>query len=259
MTTTEEMLERHPNCRVCGGPADTVRDESNPKWGLDANGNPRTTPDEWLQEATVRGYTVVGVCWEHLDVARKAGGGWHEPATPRGATNRMERLRIEKETARDELIAALGGACRECGGVFPREEMRVLIPERSRHQFGIGTKAEWWRFVARHERLLELAQLLCIDCGPAKTSEQPSRVSDRQRVLQAYGGQCWHPECSRAGDLMVTAMPGTAPLRWPNGDKYTSAAKLRHLVRTGFPPGWTLSCGRHLASLQTRGDVPISR
>jgi hypothetical protein len=250
----ETMLEACPTCRVCEGAADTVRDSSNPKWGLDPDGKPRTEIGEWL--AGVNPMDVVGVCWEHLDVARKPGGGWiHPKGKQTKSGNWMKDRQTEKRDARVELIQALGEQCATCGQQAPAEEMRVIVPDQSRHQYGISSRAEWWRFIVAHPRILEMAHLLCVGCGPATRVQRPDRLNRRERVVRAYGGVCWRPGCNRSEDLMIAARPETPTLRWPNGEKYNSAAKVAWLVRNGFPPGWTLTCGPHQNELQRGGGI----
>lgn len=250
------VLKLHPNCRVCDKPSETVRQRYNPPWGLDAQFNPQKTVDEFLDALeTGEPFQVVGVCEAHLDFAETPDGEFIDtrkrPKSKSGG-NWVARRREEHTEARSLLIAALGGKCRHCKTAADPEEMRVRVPERTRHELGISTRAEWYRFLLARPALLQQAQLYCLSCDLPTTSVDPDQRDARGRVIQAYGGHC--ALCPRTTGLMVAARPGTPPLRWPNGDKYNSPAKVRHLINAGFPSGWAVVCPAHLAEL-TRGSM----
>jgi hypothetical protein len=244
------FLKDNPKCRVCGEISDTVRQQSNPPWGLDESGAPRETVEAWLASGPDP-EDAAGVCEEHLRWSRSGSGGWLAPrSSKKEQSNWMKRSRERAVEARTALIRALGEKCHGCEGVFPYEEMRVRVPDRSRLDFGIQTRAEWYAFVVRHEHLLADATLLCMTCGPSAPSTAPHRVGVREQVLGAYGGRCWESGCSQTEGLLIGAKHGTPPLKWPNGNKYTSEQKLKWLVQNGFPTGYLLACPPHLHRLQ---------
>jgi hypothetical protein len=245
-------LSEHPLCRVCGKAATTVREKSNPHWGLDPDNNysPRETIDDWLIE--VNPENIDGVCDGHLKVARSGNGGWIDPQASTKSGNWMKDAQRQRLQARNDLITALGGVCQVCRQEFPNEEMRVIAPDKIRRELHMSP-VKWWEYVRKTPQLLAAASLLCVGCTPLQTSSNPSNQGARERVIQDYGGVCWHPDCRTTEGLMVASKPGTPPLRWPNGDKYTSVAKLQYLARHGCPDGWTVTCGRHQRELQRRG------
>lgn len=254
----DELQSEHPSCAVCGAPSDTVRENHSFPYGSDEHGNPITTLDAWLEMLIQTGErpNTVGMCWAHADWRKSPSRGWFSPEKGNRAkspTNWIERRRDEKKQARGALIDALGRECFVCHTEYPDEDMRVRIPDRARHEFGISDRAEWYRFIVSRPALLKLAVLLCMGCEITPTTADPEKRSNRDRVIQAYGGECWKPECTQSDGLMVVRLPGTRAPRWPNGDKYNSAAKCAYLVRTGFPEGWTLSCGHHYRELSGGG------
>jgi hypothetical protein len=250
----ELYLSEHPTCRVCGNASETLRQKSNPPWGLDDESKPRTTLESWLAAANPD--DITGVCNAHFKTSR-AGSGWHDPDSAprsgRGSGNWMKQNQARRHQARVDLIEALGGVCQRCGEEHAYEQMRVLIPEKSRKQYGFTDHARWWEFVRGTPALLETAELLCVGCSPLRASVNATRASARDRVVEGYGGRCWHPDCTEDEKLLVASKPGTPALRWPNGDKYNSTAKLQYLLRNDFPDGWTLTCGPHQRELQSRG------
>jgi hypothetical protein len=256
MVIAEELLSEHPLCRVCGEKADTVRKKGNPWWGLDENHNPRKTIDDWLPEANPD--DVDGVCWTHLEWARDGKGGYIDPARKSGpgTGNWMVRKKTEQKQARIDLIEALGGVCNRCNHEVPYGQLRILVPGHSRHNYDISTKTEWWEFVRITPVLLELAETQCIDCVSASTLNVSRSRDAREQVVEAYGNRCWYNSCNRTESLMVAAMPDTPALRWPNGDKYNTHAKLKYLIRNSFPSGWTVTCGAHLHLLQGSSTNP---
>lgn len=255
MATTEDLLAQfmaaHPKCRVCGGDSETVREASNPPWGLDESRNysPRKTIDGWLTEVDPE--NVVGVCFQHLQTARSGNGGWIDTQSrdkPRSG-NWMVRKGTERREARDRLVEALGGGCQKCSKEVSNEELRLVVPERSRRQFGFTSIAAWWDFVRETPELRAEARLLCISCNPSYAGHTGQRRDAKAEVVEAYGGRCCFPGCTTTEGLMVTALPGTPTLRWPNGDKYTSVAKIAYLARHDYPDGWGVVCGLHLHKL----------
>ena len=250
----KQFLSEHTDCRVpaCTTGAETVRERNNPWWGLDPDNNyrPRTKIDNWLVE--VDPGQVEGVCFAHLEWARKSNGSFADPGhkTGTGSGNWMVRKRAEKLRARTELIEELGGACAACQRPFPYEQLRIEVRNQSRQHFDIATQTEWWAFVLVTPTLLKRAYLMCVECSDQAKQTSPSRKSTRDEVVKAYGGRCWHSGCEQTDRLMVAALPGTPQLRWPNGNKYSSVAKLDYLVRSGFPSGWTVTCAAHLQGVQ---------
>jgi hypothetical protein len=260
MTTTaggaplRDLIEIHNECRVCGEPSETVRQDSNPVWGLDETGNPYSTVEEWLA-TNPPADTIEGVCFAHLRWARDGQGGFIEPfgsKVEQKSGNWMVQQQARRKQARTTLITLLGGDCEECGQVRPHEEMRIQVRGHSRERYDIGTRHEWYEFIANKPELLEATTLRCMACATAAPVASP-RVSPRDRAIEAYGGRCWSPDCTRTDGLAIAARPGTAPLRWPNGDKYNPAAKLRWLANHNYPQGWVASCPAHLVALRQTG------
>lgn len=253
-TPVERLLALHPDCRVCGKSAVTVRERGNPKWGFEDDGfTPRKDPRDWL-DADPDPDQIEGVCLSDLDVPRLSDGSF--PASATGSAHPQtwpERRKAEKVRARADLIEAAGGVCENCKTERPPSEMRIRTPGLVRRNYDINSTSEWYDFLRSRPSLMEGVELLCIGCDRLETSQDLAKLSARAQVVRAYGGECSHPSCDRTADLMVTALPGTATPRWPNGDKYTSAAKCSFLVRHGFPQGWALACPSHLNQVRRGG------
>jgi ribosomal protein L37E len=255
-TVVDELITLHPNCRVCGAPSFTVREQSNPKWGFELDGHtPRKNLLDWLETDPDRSPdAMAGVCLDHLDVPRRPDGTYPETGPASSSGNWMVRQGNERRQARLDLIEALGGACQRCGGKSLPDQMRVIVPERSRRQFGIRSQTQWWELVRTTPRLREDAKLLCVGCSPTAVSVNQTRQSARERVIKGYGGRCMFPDCEKTEGLLVVSGPNTPTLRWPNGDKYNSHSKMQYLLRHGFPDGWMVSCGAHQYALQRPTD-----
>lgn len=222
-------------CWICPEPATGMRLPTNPPFGISPDSGRPLTELQFLANMPDH---AVPTCIDHQRVRLVDG----KPApvraktTESGKQNYAQRRKAQRLLVRTELIALLGGECKQCrttdAGLLCISVRTGLwadlgIPDRTK-------RLEW--LLQRPDHAL----LLCVDHIVTYSTLTPSTITHRDLVHEAYGGKC--RSCGSTDRLCVVPDPATPVLRWPGGRKYNSTQKCAWLVRNGYPAGWSLVC-----------------